>query len=99
MKASLLIGGAVGYVLGTRAGRERYEDLVALARKVAGSAPAQSASGALRSRTTHLASRGAHRVAAQIPGVRTISNRRLASANGTAAGNNGVNSKGWTSAR
>ena len=30
-KIGLLVGGAVGYVLGTRAGRERYEEIVAKA--------------------------------------------------------------------
>lgn len=30
-KISLLAGGAIGYVLGTRAGRERYEEIVAQA--------------------------------------------------------------------
>jgi SLT domain-containing protein len=30
-KISLLAGGAIGYVLGTRAGRERYEQIVAQA--------------------------------------------------------------------
>ena len=33
-KITLLVGGAVGYVLGTRAGRERYEQIQAQARKV-----------------------------------------------------------------
>ena len=31
-KITLLVGGAVGYVLGTRAGRERYEQIVSQAR-------------------------------------------------------------------
>lgn len=30
-KIGLVVGGAVGYVLGTRAGRERYEQIVAQA--------------------------------------------------------------------
>jgi hypothetical protein len=38
----LLIGVAVGYVLGTKAGRERYESIVRLARRAATSAPARS---------------------------------------------------------
>jgi SLT domain-containing protein len=33
-KITLLIGGAVGYVLGTRAGRERYEQIVSQARGI-----------------------------------------------------------------
>jgi hypothetical protein len=31
-KITLLVGGAVGYVLGTRAGRERYDEIVSQAR-------------------------------------------------------------------
>jgi oxygen-dependent protoporphyrinogen oxidase len=33
-KAALLVGGAVGYVLGTRAGRQRYEQIKGQAQKV-----------------------------------------------------------------
>jgi oxygen-dependent protoporphyrinogen oxidase len=33
-KITLLVGGAVGYVLGTRAGRQRYEQIKARARSV-----------------------------------------------------------------
>ena len=35
-KLTLLAAGAAGYVLGARAGRERYEQIAAGARKVAG---------------------------------------------------------------
>jgi hypothetical protein len=48
MKLSFLVGAAVGYVLGARAGRERYETIVALGRKVAGSQTVQSTAGVLR---------------------------------------------------
>lgn len=48
MKLSFMIGGAVGYVLGARAGHERYETIVALSRKVAGSQTFQSTAGVLR---------------------------------------------------
>ena len=37
-KLTLLIGIAIGYVLGARAGRERYEQLKATATRAAGSA-------------------------------------------------------------
>lgn len=48
MKLSFLVGGAVGYVLGTRAGRARYESIVRLSRKVAGSQTIQSTAGVLQ---------------------------------------------------
>ena len=43
-----LFGIAVGYVLGSRAGRERYEDIVAMARRVAGSQTVQATAGVLQ---------------------------------------------------
>jgi len=33
-KAALLVGGAVGYVLGTRAGRQRYEQIMGQAQRL-----------------------------------------------------------------
>ena len=45
----LLIGVAIGYVLGTKAGRERYEAIVRLTRRVAGSQTVQSTAGVLQS--------------------------------------------------
>jgi hypothetical protein len=48
MKLSFLVGAAVGYVLGAKAGRERYEHIVAVARKVAGSQTVQATAGVLR---------------------------------------------------
>lgn len=45
---SFLVGAAVGYVLGTRAGRERYEQIVRFGRRVAGSQTVQSAAGVLQ---------------------------------------------------
>jgi hypothetical protein len=57
-KSSLLIGFAAGYVLGARAGRERYEQISAGARRFAGNPTVQSA-----------ASRAQETVAAQAPVV------------------------------
>ena len=45
----LLIGVAIGYVLGTKAGRERYEAIVRVTRRVAGSQTVQSTAGVLQS--------------------------------------------------
>jgi hypothetical protein len=39
------LGAAVGYVLGAKAGQERYEQLVAVGRRVVGSQTVQSIAG------------------------------------------------------
>jgi len=44
----LLIGAAIGYVLGTKAGRERYESIIRVARRVAGNQTIQSTAGVLQ---------------------------------------------------
>lgn len=61
----LLFGLAVGYVLGARAGRDRYEDIVRLARRVAGSQTVQSTAGVLRSQLDATA----HRAVRQVTGA------------------------------
>jgi len=54
MRPSFLLGIAIGYVLGTRAGRERYEDIVAAARRVAGSQTVQSTAGVVQAQLHEL---------------------------------------------
>jgi hypothetical protein len=54
MKLSFLLGGAVGYVLGAKAGRERYEAIVRAGRRVAGSQTIQSAAGVLQAQVDDL---------------------------------------------
>ncbi len=54
MKLSFLIGGAVGYVLGAKAGRERYEAIVRVGRRFAGSQTIQSAAGVLQAQVDDL---------------------------------------------
>jgi hypothetical protein len=57
MKLGLLIGAAVGYVLGARAGRERYEAIVRTAHKIAGSQTIQSTAGVLQGQVDSVAHR------------------------------------------
>lgn len=45
MKLSNLAYAAIGYTLGARAGRERYEAILRVARRVAGSQTVQSTAG------------------------------------------------------
>ena len=68
MKIPLLIGAAVGYVLGAKAGHERYEQIVRYARKVAGSQTIQSTAGVLHAQVDGLTSKARSAVADRLPG-------------------------------
>jgi hypothetical protein len=61
-----LLGIAVGYVLGSRAGRERYEDIVALGRRVAGSQTIQATAGVLQAQAQEVAVRAKSRLAGKV---------------------------------
>jgi hypothetical protein len=56
------VGLAAGYVLGARAGRERYEQIKSLANRVAESPAAQQAAGAVQAQATGLAKTARQRV-------------------------------------
>ena len=62
----LLLGVAIGYVLGAKAGRERYETIVRIARRVAGSQTVQSTAGVLQSQVDSAAQRARQRVVAKL---------------------------------
>lgn len=51
-KLAVAVGFAGGYVLGSRAGRQRYEEIVSQARKLWGSQTVQSTAGVLQSQAT-----------------------------------------------
>ncbi len=53
-KLAVAAGFAAGYVLGSKAGRQRYEEIVAQARKVAGNETVQSTAGVLQAKGTEL---------------------------------------------
>src|SRR6201999_4539633 len=67
MKIPFLVGAAVGYVLGSRAGRERYEQIVRIARKTAGSQTVQSTAGVLQAQLDGLADRARIALADRLP--------------------------------
>jgi hypothetical protein len=69
MKLSFLVGAAVGYVLGARAGRERYETIVAWGRKIGGSQTVQSTAGVLRAQVDTVKSQALQTVAARLRGA------------------------------
>jgi hypothetical protein len=54
-KAMFAAGLAVGFIAGTRAGRERYDQMVRLTRQAAGSPPVQKATAVVTAKTTELA--------------------------------------------
>jgi hypothetical protein len=68
MRISFLLGGVVGYILGARAGRERYETIVRVARRVVGSQTVQSAAGVLQAQVDDLTTRVRDTVAHRISG-------------------------------
>ena len=53
-KLTLAVGFVAGYVLGSKAGRQRYEEIVAQARKVAGNQTVQSTAGVLQAQASEL---------------------------------------------
>jgi hypothetical protein len=57
MKLSFFVGAAIGYVLGARAGHERYEAIVRAARKIVGSQTVQSTAGVLQAQVDELKNR------------------------------------------
>jgi hypothetical protein len=65
-----LTGAAVGYVLGTHAGRERYEQIKRLSRRVAESPTVQETAGVLRAQAGELAGTARQKVGAKVPILR-----------------------------
>jgi|KBSSwiStaDraftv2_1062776.scaffolds.fasta_scaffold10919_8 hypothetical protein len=78
MNINFIVGGAVGYVLGTKAGHERYEQIVSLARRIMGSQTVQSAAGVIGGQLDSL---GQH--AKQLVGAKAGGLPHGPSANGT----------------
>lgn len=58
-KATFLLGGAIGYVLGTRAGRQRYEQLKSRAMRMWGNPRVQGTVTGLESKASETAKAGA----------------------------------------
>jgi hypothetical protein len=57
-RTTFLAGLAVGYVLGTRAGRERYDQMVATAKRIMDSPTAREAGGVVQSQAVKLYGHG-----------------------------------------
>lgn len=65
-RMAFLGGLAAGFVVGARAGRERYEQLKKLARSAADNPAVQQAAGALQAQTTELAKAAGQKVSDQV---------------------------------
>ena len=66
-RISFITGLAVGFVLGARAGRERYEQLKRATRRVTDSPAAQQAAGAVQAQAANLAKATRQKVADGLP--------------------------------
>jgi len=66
-RISFITGLAVGFVLGARAGRERYEQLKRATRRVTDSPAAQQAAGAVQAQAANLAKATKQKVADGLP--------------------------------
>jgi hypothetical protein len=69
-RMSFLVGLATGYVLGTRAGRDRYEQIKKAARTFAENPTVQQAAGAVQAQATGLASTAGSKITEKVPGLR-----------------------------
>ncbi|HEV7204792.1 MAG TPA: hypothetical protein VGN18_09290 [Jatrophihabitans sp.] len=77
MRLSNLVYAAAGYTLGARAGRERYESIVRLARRVAGSQTVQATAGVVQAQVDQFTQQARTAFSAKVSG-----NRPTAAANG-----------------
>lgn len=57
-KAAFVAGFAIGYVLGTKAGRERYEQIVRAAKRVRENPTVQTVAGVVQEQTSRLTAKG-----------------------------------------
>jgi hypothetical protein len=66
-RVSFVAGFAAGFVVGARAGRERYDQIVRAAKATKDSPQFQQAAGALQAQATNLVSTASHKVAETAP--------------------------------
>jgi hypothetical protein len=68
MKLSNLVYATAGYVLGARAGHERYDQIVRIARRVSGSQTVQATAGVVQAQLDSVAAHARHAVAVKLTG-------------------------------
>jgi hypothetical protein len=74
-KVTFAIGFAAGYTLGSRAGRERYEQISRAARSLAENPAVQSAAGMLQAQAANVVSNARQTVVSRITGQPAESSR------------------------
>ncbi|MBX6372284.1 MAG: YtxH domain-containing protein [Acidothermus sp.] len=62
MRVGFVLGLGVGYILGTRAGRERYEQITRAAKKVFENPTVKQTAGKVQAQAVHLGSQARHMV-------------------------------------
>lgn len=92
-KISFVAGAAAGYVLGTRAGRRRYEQIRAGASKVWTSDPVQRRVGSAQARVTDTAKAAAPAAAAKLLDVASSAAKKAAEAAKSGGGRNSAASR------
>jgi hypothetical protein len=95
-KVMFLGGLAAGFVLGSRAGRQAYDELVRTARKLKDSPSVQEAAGVIQAQATKLYEQGKGTVVDKISGTRF--GDKLLRHNGQAMSVNGAHASSSTSA-
>jgi hypothetical protein len=76
-RVSFFAGFAVGFVVGARAGRERYEQIVKLSRQAAGNPTVQTVTKTVTTKTTELTKTAAHRVPKLVETAKNKASDRL----------------------
>lgn len=74
MKLSNLVYAAAGYTLGARAGRDRYESIVRLGRRFAGSQTVQASAGVMQANVEQRVQRARSAMMARLGGT-PVANR------------------------
>jgi hypothetical protein len=76
-RVTFIVGATVGYVLGTKAGRDRYEQIKRASRRIAENPTVQETAGLVRAQAGELAGNARHKVTDKfhtvgdrIPGLR-----------------------------
>jgi hypothetical protein len=81
---AFVVGLGVGFVLGARAGRERYEQMVKVTRKAADSPAVQQAAGAIQAQAAGLVKTTKDKLADQVPKLTESARGKAKTARGKA---------------